>query len=578
MVGWVKNRIEIKTKFSRKLRKLIFGSRLQFSALILLSFVLSGYQGKLINFTESNHEEYHEVFQAQIGQFLSNGVSIEFSKDEFEMFPGVIEAFYKKNEYQPYWTLNYQLNNKAETYIKLLSTAYYYGLDSNEYYIAYIREINDDLHRENNYAKLAQIRVKAEVLLTYSSVRFLNALENGVLAERATNYNLDSLQIDKLSTYIIEGSVSNDFQNHLLSCQPDVLPYTRLQKGLEKFLKSIEVNHSIKEIPNVKDNPEKAKKTAINILASLYPSVEINNDKEYVIALKMFQRLHGLNQSGTLDKKTCKALSMGSKERYQKIAMNLERLRQEKWSSNSYILVNIPAFKLRILEDNKEVASFKTIIGKPVSPTPVFSDKIEKIVTHPSWIVPQSISSKELLYKAKTDSTFLKRNNYVVFDELNNEVDPGEVNWEGLNSSNFNYKLIQRSSAGNALGKIKFLFPNEYSVYVHDTPSKSLFSKDYRAYSHGCVRLENPHYLAEYLIKKQNIPGWENKLKNNLNRGIQGIFELPTQIEIHIRYYTCEADDDGQIYFYNDIYNKDNELMSKLYNEPKENQQLLAKK
>ena len=537
-----------------QVKRAILKYKIHFILLIALSILVSSYQGKVISLSDTSEERHGEIFSEKLKIYFSTG---EYVNSEIQNHFENIKDIYKLNNHKPLWTINYAGNSNFTEFISLLAKAKYYGLSSKEYSFDKIKEIEKSLISEQNYIKLTQNRIDFEIVLTYSCLRFYKAMQYGILYER-DNQSLNDSEICEL---IVNKLNNKEIAKSILEAQPTSVQYKRLQKALERIIQTVSFDLLEKEMLNAEEIMP-AQLSASNILNIIY-NEEYNNINFKSRVIK-FQRMEKLEETGKLDKNTRMALLDEFNQKYEKIALNLERLRQDNRNTDTYILVNIPAFNLSVYEKNNQVAIYKTIIGKPLSPTPIFSARIEKIVTNPSWIVPQSISSKEILYRVKKDSTFLSRNNYLVFDKDNNEIDPGSINWDELNPSNFNYRIIQQSSEGNALGKIKFLFPNKYSVYVHDTPSKRLFDKDYRAFSHGCVRLQNPYYLAEYIIKKQENPKLENKLKYDFKKGVQEIFELSYPIEIHIRYYTCEANEKGNITFYNDVYNLDSEIINKI--------------
>ena len=553
----------ISADLMRKLKTAFLRFKIHILLLIALSIIVSSYQGKVISFHNTEEERHTDIFTMKIHDLICANEVNNFYGISIEKTLPVIQFLYESSQYHPVWTINYALNKDARNYINLLSNAHYYGLDTSEYHYESLKELQYKLETEKNYLKLAELRMESEILLTHSSIRFITALQKGILFERSACCVKDSSLYETID-FIAANLKNKNLVNAILASQPQTLQYLRLQRALEKYVKDLELSKISNEFPDFNHDNAKANELAKKILVYLSYAESLEMPEDYALALMKFQKNNDLKQNRVLDKKTYKALLAISEERLQKIAINLERLRQDRWSAGNYILVNIPAYYLKVVENNKEIAMYRTVIGKPVSPTPVFSSRISKIVTNPSWNVPRSITNNEILYKAKTDTTYLIRNQYVVYDEKNQEIHPDSINWASLNSRNFNYRIIQKSSDQNALGKLKFLFPNQYSVYVHDTPSKRLFNKDYRAFSHGCVRLENPHFLAEYIIKQQAIPNWEKQLKRNLNRGIQEIFILSKPIDIHLRYFTCEADEDGKIYYYEDIYELDEEILIKL--------------
>jgi murein L,D-transpeptidase YcbB/YkuD len=228
--------------------------------------------------------------------------------------------------------------------------------------------------------------------------------------------------------------------------------------------------------------------------------------------------------------------------------------------------VNIPSYQLRVIEADQVKRIFNVVVGRPYTPTPEITSRIEKITTVPRWNVPKSITFNEILPRVKKDSTYLSRNNFKVIDKQLNEVSINNMGWKDMNRDNFDYYFVQRSGSSNALGLLKFSFKNPYRIYIHDTPSKRYFNKDIRAYSHGCIRLQNPDQFASYLVENNLSAEQKPDISNLVARRIHKNINLSEPIDIHVRYLTCEADENLNLYFYMDIYNKDEALMEKSFN------------
>jgi len=248
----------------------------------------------------------------------------------------------------------------------------------------------------------------------------------------------------------------------------------------------------------------------------------------------------------------------------QKIKINLERtklFKNEGW--DTYVLINVPEFKFRFFENGQKSLEFPVIVGKPTWPTPIFSSTMKYITVHPTWNVPDSIARKEIIPAIIKDKSYLKRHNMVVKRDYgldSPEVDPRKINWKEYlkpewENKELPYKIIERSSTRNALGRVKFLFPNRYSVYMHDTNNKKLFNRDVRAFSHGCIRLSQPlkllgHISTYYTTQKFEEVGEILKAKKTKYVG------LKQKIPVHIVYLTAYAEN-GMVNFFGDIYGYD---------------------
>jgi len=247
-----------------------------------------------------------------------------------------------------------------------------------------------------------------------------------------------------------------------------------------------------------------------------------------------------------------------------KIKLNIERvklLKPDGW--DTYIMVNVPEFKFRFFENGVKRLEFKVVVGKPTWQTPIFSSMMKYITVHPTWNVPDNIARKEEIPKIIKDPSYLRRHNMVVKRDYGLDsptVDPKSVHWKQYLSPEWAhkplpYKIIEQASSRNALGHVKFMFPNRFSVYMHDTNNKKLFNYEYRAFSHGCVRLEKPLKLLGYIASsytKQSFEQVADMLKNKKT----GYVKLERKIPVHIVYLTAYVED-GVVHFFNDIYGFD---------------------
>lgn len=536
--------------------------RFKLHLIVLCSFTIlgSGYQKSISYYKINKTEEHIGLFKEALQNHLNIENSIvEISGIELCSTP-LIRKLYAAREYNPYWTSNFQVNDHALICRDLCKNAMSYGLNPSDYNVSRLVELEEILREETKFILLEKARIDYELLLTNSVFKFLLHLSKGTQYEDTLNYqNPNNWYLNSLPRYLMLAENAGDFKFFLLDVQPSLVQYRRLQSALEQYVAKVEINEKSFTLP------EEINESSILIINKRLDHLGFGNGVKTglldTLAIKKFQVSHGIKADGILDKKTLKALSKSNYELFLQVAINLERYRSDVLYTRNYTWVNIPSFSMKIIEDNKEVASFRTIIGSPSTPTPQLSSWIEKVVTFPSWNVPHSISSREILRKVKRDSLYLKRNNYTVFDENKQIVNISDVNWKSLSANDFNYRFIQSSSRSNALGIIKFLFPNKYSVYVHDTPGRHLFNNSYRALSHGCVRLENPDKFAAYLLEKEGEE-YKERLEYNLTKGKQEIFLITKPWEIHLRYYTCEADEAGNLYFLEDIYKLDEPLIS----------------
>ncbi|MDH3469420.1 MAG: L,D-transpeptidase family protein, partial [Gammaproteobacteria bacterium] len=280
-------------------------------------------------------------------------------------------------------------------------------------------------------------------------------------------------------------------------------------------------------------------------------------------AVRRFQARHGLEVDALVGRATLRALNVSVEQRINQIRLNLERAR---WrldaGAENFILVNIAGFKAYVVRDGKTVWTSKVIVGDTEHKTPVFSAALKYVVVNPAWTVPYKIASEELLPEIKQDPDFFTKGNYQLFDIDGGVVDPMSVDWSSIRSGNFPFTLVQQPCVANQLGRIKFIFPNEYSVYMHDTPGKSLFTKPKRAFSHGCIRVDAPLALAEIVLDGE---GWSREqLEAQIGSGETRTINLSKPLLVVISYWTADVDDQGLLNFYDDIYERDAAVLESL--------------
>ena len=267
-----------------------------------------------------------------------------------------------------------------------------------------------------------------------------------------------------------------------------------------------------------------------------------------VMAVKNFQSRHGFSESGVISDTLIKEMNIPVEKRIQQLLMNMDRMR---WLANNptgrLIVINIPEFVLHVYDGKQKVFDIDVVVGKEGHSTMMFNGDLNQVVFSPYWNVPRSIVAKEILPAIEKNGNYLAKENM----EVTGEEDGLPV-------------IRQRPGPGNALGKVKFLFPNSFNIYLHDTPAKSLFNKDKRAYSHGCIRVREPEKLANYVL--QNQPEWTpEKISEAMNSGTEKYVKVKDPIPVVITYYTAWVDENGRLNFREDIYDHDLKLANKMF-------------
>lgn len=361
---------------------------------------------------------------------------------------------------------------------------------------------------------------------------------------------------------------------------PSQTEYNRLRGHLQKY-RQIELSGGWPVIPGgskmqLGDEGERVALLKQRLAREEYPVVGVESpearfDEALDAAVRMFQERHGLDVDGVVGSATLRALNVSAGARARQIALNMERWR---WLPQDlgqrHVIVNIAGYWLEVVENQETVLDMRVIVGRSYRRTPVFSDRISYLVFNPYWNVPPGIAAKDILPQVKQDPSYLARQNMTLFSGWGADarvVDPQTVDWSRVTATNFPYRIRQEPGPNNALGTVKFMFPNRFSVYLHDTPARELFARSVRTFSSGCIRVEKPVELAAYLLQDQS--GWASEKIRSLSGGTtEQTVRLTRPVPVHLLYWTAWVDDEGQIEFRDDVYGRDLILDNALQEKP----------
>ncbi|WP_309499742.1 L,D-transpeptidase family protein [Sulfurovum sp.] len=370
---------------------------------------------------------------------------------------------------------------------------------------------------------------------------------------------------------LLEGAVmGGGLKKMFKQAEPQGYGYKQLREALIKYIE-IEKNGGWESLP-IKETLNAG--NSYDIIPSLRERLRITEDyttcseeegKVYDTCLKdavmHFQKRHGLVDKGVMGPETIAALNVPVKERIEQMRLNLDRI---KWlnerNEKRHIMINIPAFTLFFEEDKALRQEMKVITGTKKNPTPIFSNRVQTIVLNPYWNVPKSIIQKEMIPKLLRNSNAMKKEGIEIHNgwgEDAEKISASSVDWgQYLYSKSMPYRFAQVPGNGNALGRLKFLFPNKFAVYMHDTPTKHLFDRNVRAFSHGCIRLSKPKELMETFSTFNETVDME-KAEKQLEGKKNAYLNLPNRVPIDVIYLTSYVDYDGVVQFRNDIYDYD---------------------
>lgn len=480
-----------------------------------------------------------------------------------------VNHFYRNRNYQYAWFNEEGMTSSVPNFYNQLQS-YSIDFDDRSFKNPQLDTLITLIKTDKSSPVLNKDRTKKmEILLTttffkYSEKVFSGTIDNPFnlnwfIPKKKKNYQLliDSLVLSNKGEKIWEPA--NEY-------------YIRLKNKLRTY-REIQKKGGF---PNITTNKRKllvseSDSCIVNIKQSLYLMGDLKkNDStiwftnELADAVASFQHRLGLNEDGVIGNKTLRELNRPIDFRIKQIMINMERLR---WFPEdiepNFLLINIPEFKLHVFEGNKKIWDTKVVVGKAANKTSIFKGSISQIILNPYWNVPNSIVRNEILPDLKRNPSYLAKNDMEVLSGTT-IVNPASINWN-IYKKNIPYSIRQKPGKNNALGKIKFVFPNNFSIYLHDTPAKSLFNETARAFSHGCIRVEEPKKLALYLLRKDNQ--WdEAKINGLLDRNKTFAIPLKPTMDIYIVYFTAWVDQTGQINFRDDLYGLDNQLENEIFN------------
>lgn len=482
-------------------------------------------------------------------------------------------VFYRKRDFQPAWAGSDSRFAQADDLLSAIRQAHEEGLPPEYYHIKAIETLLAALRTRlgNNLIPDPAMVADLDVLLTDTFLLLSCHLSNGCINPIMLKAEWFAHNEKMDVTAVLEKSLAeNRIKETLSDLTPKEKLYTRLRQALAQYRQLAALYAEWPEIPFArpplkKDMCDKwipAIRQRLAVLGDL-PAGENLGDQLYDTALARavisFQKRHGLDADGVIGAQTFSAFNVSPAKRVRQIEINLERLR---WSFRNpgkrYLLVNIANFTLDVIEEGETVMTMPVVVGKPFWDTPVFSRKMNYLVLNPTWNIPRSIAVEEILPKVRRDHHYLLKNNIKMLQN-GKPIDGNKlqsIEWSRLSIDNFPYQLRQDPGPQNPLGRIKFMFPNQFDVYLHDSPNKGLFQRNVRAFSHGCIRIEKPVELAIYLLRDSKK--WTSEqILAAIKEGKEQIASLPQPVPVHLLYLTAWVDDNNIPQFRNDIYGRD---------------------
>lgn len=508
-----------------------------------------------------------------LSEELNSGIAAAGNDDEVQTLT-VLERFYRSRADRPLWVLDKAAGPRAEKLSQLLIAADLDGLDPADYRAGQVKALLGATAPED----LARL----EVLLSLGLVRYAADLGQGRTTPHVADPELFVFREEVQKADVLEAaSHAVDLDEFIDAYRPQTVRYDRQKVALAEYRvlalqggwQPIPEGDTLK--PGMTDPRVGLLRARLRLVGDLKPQNDLAAnggdanfyDAQMETAVKWMQYRHGLAQDGAVGVKTLAALNVPIEKRIEQMILNLERRR---WMPDDlgqrHIFVNLADFLLKLVDEPKTLFDTAVVVGKPYQKTPVFSGTMTYVEINPFWNVPPSIARKEMLPKIQRDVSYLTQNNYVLFSDWSSGatvIDPRTIDWSQVSKASFPYKIRQDSGDGNALGRVKFMFPNRFNIYLHDTPAKALFSRPQRTFSHGCIRVQNPNDLAELVLSGEE--GWSReRIEAVIASGERTIVSLKQPLPVHIVYLTSWVNKDGSVHFRNDVYERDVALVRAL--------------
>lgn len=516
-------------------------------------------------------EQMNERVKTNITNLLSR-ISDDGKADDSTTITrlNVVDAYYKQSDYKAVWSRDEHFLALADSMMLFIQQSRLYGLFPNDYHYSTLKSIASRFAADTAAVgdrRDAALWSKADVLLTDAFFNIVAHLHTGRLKADSTFLNPDSVLTNKfyqsnLNAVLNGKTISEVFH----SLEPTHEGYVQLKESIKQFVDSADFDKKFTYVSYpYKDSLAFVKSLAKRLqeegmLSWQLEQVDTTQLKEALIKL---QKKKELTVDGKFGVQVVRMLNNTDAEKFKRIAINLDRYKiLPAKMPERYIWVNLPAYKLELWDDDTLRLESKVVVGKPNTRTPLLTSRISDMVTYPQWTIPNSIIMKEIVPAMRRDPGYLAKKGYSLLTWEGEVVDPYNVDWTKYKKG-IPYKVVQGSGDDNALGILKFNFPNKYSVYLHDTNQRYLFKNAKRALSHGCVRVQEWEKLTYYISSLDSI-NYEfdpsrvesDSIKVWLERKEKHIIKVKTKLPVYFRYFTA-AGKEGKLIFFEDIYNED---------------------
>ena len=474
--------------------------------------------------------------------------------------------FYEDRKFRVAW----ENSDNVTALVKGIERSPNHGLNTADFHAIALRSL---LASSNDSP---EHRANLDILLTDAAARLLSQLFYGKVdpASADADWNLDRPFLPGNPVDILQAALANvQFTRLIEDAEIDHPFYLTLKAALRSH-REIASSGGWRNVPKGQVLKPGMSDPRVPLIRSRlthsgdFSGVSVDDGLSYdsglVEAVIAFQMRHALDPDGVIGPATLAALNVTVEDRIDQIRVNLERAR---WVlrelEKDFIIVNIAGFYVSLIRNDKQLWQTPVIVGKTYHKTPIFRDMMSYVVFNPTWTVTRNIIRNEIIPKTKKDPSYLTQHNFDLIDGDGQKISPASIDWPTVNARKFPYRVVQRAGPDNALGMVKFIFPNKHAVYLHDTPRRDLFSRSERAFSHGCIRVKDPLTLAELLLGDQSK--WtREKIDAVIEGGKTTTVHLSRKLPVLLLYWTVDPDPTGNVRFYTDVYDRDKGVLQAL--------------
>jgi murein L,D-transpeptidase YcbB/YkuD len=481
-------------------------------------------------------------------------------------------AFYRRNNNEAKWLTLNKPTASFNAFLDAVRKSASYGMNPGNYDLRTIRKHVKEIYErdEQSREELASLDMR----ITESFFLFTTHVIEGRIRTLGNNHYIwKRIVDDENDVNLLADNSAEKLEELLNDLHPKHEQYEKLRKALA-YYRELQENapHTLASLnlggikPGLNHPliPDIRRRLLLTDLEPYPMSVgSVYYDDQLLEGIKKFQKRHGLPDNGVITEATLKYLNQSFKDKADLIELNLERLRWlPREMSEDYISINVPEYMLRVYNNNKKKLEMRVVLGTQYNATPIFTDTLEYIVFSPTWTIPPGIMEEEAIPNLIEDSEHYDKERFKIYKK-GKLINPKKEDWTSEELDSNEYQIIENPGPGNSLGLVKFIMPNDFNVYLHDTPADHLFSKNKRAFSHGCIRVEKPNLLAEYLLKDQ--ASWSSsKIERAMHKGQPVTANLKKKYPVLIEYRTVWEDEAGRLNFREDIYNHDRRQLAQL--------------